>query len=295
MDSLDKVSVVIPVYNSEKYLKYSIDSVLTQTYTNNEIIVVDDGSKDNSLSILKQYGDRIIILSQENQGLASALNLGVKRMTGKWLKWFSPDDILYPDALATLVNGAKKLPLNTIVYSNWELIDEKNKTIRKFSESDYNDLDIFDFNLRLLDGQQINVNTTLIPKLLFDKGCTFRNLDDPVAIDYDFFLRSGLLYNTKFHLLNKTLLKYRVHEKQLSHRNISKTLSFLSILRKEILSQLEEPIRAKYLIGMEEYAKHKPLSKKSMELGLKFTTKLPPLISDNLLIFYLNRLRRGRK
>ena len=291
----DKVSVVIPVYNSARYLKCSLDSVLTQTYTNIEIIVVDDGSIDNSPSILKQYDDRIIVLSQENHGLASALNLAVKKMTGKWLKWFSPDDILYPNAIETLVSNAKKLPINTIVYSNWELIDGKNKTLHKFSESNYNDLKIFDFNIRLLVGQQINVNTTIIPIFLFDSGCTFRNLEDPVAIDYDFFLRAGILYNTKFHLVDNILLKYRIHKNQLSHRNISKTLSFVSVLRNEILSGLEESVKKKYLLALQEYEKGKPLSERTFELGLKFTKKLPAWMSDRLIVFYLNRIRRVRK
>jgi len=69
----DLVSVVIPVYNSEKFLKQAIESVLNQTYKNIEIITIDDGSTDNSLEILKQYSDRIIIISQPNQGLTAAL------------------------------------------------------------------------------------------------------------------------------------------------------------------------------------------------------------------------------
>ena len=70
------VSVVIPVYNSEKFLEECLDSILAQTYQNIEIIAVDDGSEDSSLNILKKYSDKIHIFSQKNQGLATALNLG---------------------------------------------------------------------------------------------------------------------------------------------------------------------------------------------------------------------------
>jgi len=188
----DKVSVVIPVFNSERFLRESIESVFNQTWKNFEIIAIDDGSTDKSLEILQQFSDKITVLSQPNQGLAAALNAGIKKIHGKWFKWFSPDDVLYPNAIETLVNEAKKLPENTIVYSNWDLIDEQNKRLRSFSESNYNDLGVFDFNVRLLDGQQINVNTTLVPSILFKRGCQFRQLDDPVAIDYDFFLNAGM-------------------------------------------------------------------------------------------------------
>jgi glycosyltransferase involved in cell wall biosynthesis len=238
--SNDKVSVIIPVYNSEKFLKDSINSVLNQTYQNLEIIAIDDGSTDNSLKILQKYSDKITIIHQENKGLADALNVGIKNMGGKWFKWFSPDDVLYNDAIEILVNEAKKLPENTIIYSNWELIDDVSKKIRYFSESNYNELNTFEYNVRLLDGQQINVNTTLIPASLFKKGCLIQNLEDPIAIDYDFFLRAGILYETKFNLISKVLIQYRIHSLQSSHKNIVKTLSYLPKVRNNILSKIKD-------------------------------------------------------
>lgn len=291
----DKVSVVIPVYNSERFLTESIESVLNQTYKNIEIFAIDDGSTDNSLEILQRYGNKIIILSQSNQGLAPSLNAATKKITGKWFKWFSPDDILYPEAIEILVAEAKKLSENTIVYSNWELIDHKNKKLRNFSESNYNSLGNFEFNVRLLDGQQINVNTTLIPTSLFDRGCLFQDLDDQTAIDYDFFLRAGVLFGTNFHLISDSLLKYRIHSTQLSHKNIPKTLSYLSYIRNKILSKLDNSERDKYLNSLEEYKKKKPLSKKTMELSIKFATwGLPNWMTNRLLVFYLNKIREHR-
>ena len=207
----DLVSVVIPVYNSEKFLAESIESVLNQTYKQIEVIAINDGSTDNSQKILEQYSDKITIISQTNHGLAHALNVGIKKIKGKWFKWFSPDDILYPKAIEILVNEAKKLQESTIIYSNWELIDEKGNKLRDFSESNFNELSVFDFNIRLLDGQKINVNTTLIPTCLFRKGCVFEQLENPVPIDYDFFLRAGIFYDVKFHLIEDILLEYRTH------------------------------------------------------------------------------------
>jgi len=291
----EKVSVVIPVYNSENFLKFSIESALSQSYENVEIIAVDDGSTDSSAQILEQFGNKITVLNQENSGLANALNNGIKKMTGRWLKWLSPDDILTSNAIETLVNEAKKFPENTIVYSNWEIIDEKEKKLRDFTETNYNDLEIFDFNVRLLDEQHINVNTTLIPASLIQKGCQFQELDDPVLIDYDFFLRAGILYRTLFHLVPKSLLKYRIHSSQLSHKKISKTLSNRDEIRYTILSKLDESQRDHYLTALQEYKKKKPLTKKTMEVSLKLASRtFPEWVIDRGLLFYLNKIRRTR-
>ena len=291
----DKVSVIVPVFNSEFFLKESLQSVLSQSYVHLEIIAVDDGSTDNSLEILNEFKSDITIIHQENQGLAGALNTGVKKMTGKWFKWFSPDDILYPKAIETLVRKAQELGGNHIVYSNWEIIDEKNNHLRNFSESNYNDLDKFEFNVRLLDGQQINVNTSLIPSWLFEKDCLFQKLKDPVAIDYDFFLRAGILYDAGFYLIPNRLLKYRIHEDQLSHKKISNSLSYLTTVTDNILSQLDESKRNLYLTSLKKYDKKKSISRKTMEISLKFMKKtFPEEITDKILIYYLNKIRRSR-
>ena len=291
----DKVSIVIPVYNSEKFLEESIQSVLNQTYKNIEILTIDDGSTDQSLNILHQFDDKIIILSQKNQGLAISVNNAIKKISGRWLKWLSPDDILYTNAIEVLVNEAKKLSDNTIVYSNWDIIDENGKKLRSFFESDYNDLGTFEFNVRLLDGQQINVNTTLIPTSLFSRGCIMRQIESPVAIDYDFFLQAGILYETRFHLVSKSLLKYRIHKNQLSHNKIAKSLLFLPKVRVNILSNLEPSKRNQYEKALEDYNKKKPMSKKTLEIALRVSTGLfPDWMTDGILLFYLNKIRRTR-
>jgi len=287
--------VIVPVYNSERYLIPCINSVLNQTYKNIEIIVVNDGSTDNSEKILKSYSDKIILLSQPNKGLDSALNTAINTMSGKWLKWFSPDDVMYPDAIKILVNTALKQQENTILYSNWDVIDDSENFLRHFYESNFNDLKSFDYNVRLLEDQRINVNTCLIPKNIFDQGCLFRKIKDPVAIDYDFFLRAGLLYDARFHLVEKFLIKYRIHKNQFSRKNISQSLCYLSELKNEILSNLNKETRRKYLLGWTSFRKNLPIKQKLMKLGLDFAVNyIPTSLTDKLLIFYLNKIRRNR-
>jgi len=288
----DLVSIVIPVYNSEKYLEECLNSVISQTYGNIEIIVVDDGSTDSSLEIMNKYSDKIVVLSQKNNGLASALNLGISKMQGIWFKWFSPDDVMYPYAIETLVNVAKKYS-DTIVYSNWEIIGENGNKLRNFYESNYNDLSNFEYNIRLLDGQQVNVNTALIPSSLFKK-CSIRQLDDPVAIDYDFFLCSALLYGANFYLIQDSLVKYRIHTGQLSHENISETLEYVSKIKYETLQHLDQSARNTYLSELKQYQKTKPIKQKTLEFGMKLLLSAPSWASNRIFTFYLNKIRRNR-
>ena len=288
----DLVSIIIPVYNSQQFLKESLESIFNQTYSNIEIICVNDGSTDNSLHILQSYSEKITIISQKNQGLSSALITGINNMHGKWFKWFSPDDLMYSNTIETLVNCAKKHP-KSIVYSNWKIIDEKGDELRDFSESNYNDLSDFEYYVRLLDGQQINVNTSLIPSILFEK-CLIRNLDDPVAVDYDFFIRAALLHNVKFHLIQKSLIKYRIHSEQLSHKNISKTLDYVSKIKFEIFQHLDKSIQNKFINELKIYQNSKSTKRKTMEFGMKLVKSTPSWVSDRILIFYLNKIRQGR-
>ena len=92
------ISVILPVYNGSLYLKESIDSILNQTYTNFELIIINDGSKDNSEEVIKSYNDdRIKYLSQENRGLAATLNIGIKLTNGIYIARMDQDDISLPE------------------------------------------------------------------------------------------------------------------------------------------------------------------------------------------------------
>lgn len=90
------ISVVISVYNGEKYLSEAIESVLNQTYKDFEFIIINDGSTDNSLEIIKKYqnqDERIVLISRENKGLVSSLNEGIEKAKGKYIARMDADDI----------------------------------------------------------------------------------------------------------------------------------------------------------------------------------------------------------
>jgi len=130
---------------------------------------------------------------------------------------------------------------------------------------------------------------------MFSNGLRMRNLDDPVLIDYDFFLRIGLLRWTRFYLIEKPMIKYRVHQNQLSHQKITSSLKNLEIVKEKILSELSEEKQNQYRKSLKNFRKKKPIFKKSMESGLKLISAiLPDNTTDKILVFYLNKIRSSR-
>lgn len=180
---LPLVSAVIPVYNGSNYLREAIDSVLNQTYPNIEIIVIDDGSTDDTWDIIQSYGDKVRGFHKENGGVSSALNLGIHNMKGDWFAWLSHDDLWKPDKIAVEVECLEKHPNAMVCYSGWERIDDecnvietipgiwlpKGKDIRRLLVRSYmsgitmlinkecfKDIGMFDLSLRCVQDTKIN-------------------------------------------------------------------------------------------------------------------------------------------
>ena len=107
----EKISIIIPVYNLEKYIKRTVESVLKQTYNNIDVIIVDDGSSDKSWKIIQEiaYGNRRIIpIHQKNGGVTNARLNGVRHSTGQWIGFVDGDDTIEPDMYEMLLNNAKR-------------------------------------------------------------------------------------------------------------------------------------------------------------------------------------------
>lgn len=98
------VSIIVPVYNVEQYIRRCIDSILNQSYKNIELIIVDDGSTDSSPQIIKEYIDKAIIVTQQNKGQAAARNTGLYHATGAYLCFVDSDDYLLNDAIMSMLN-----------------------------------------------------------------------------------------------------------------------------------------------------------------------------------------------
>ncbi|MGM9795777.1 MAG: glycosyltransferase [Candidatus Aphodosoma sp.] len=114
---MPKISIIVPVYKVEKYLRRCVDSILAQTFTDWECILVDDGSPDESGAICDEYAQkdaRIQVIHKENGGVSSARNVALDRMTGKWLIFVDSDDCLYPNALQKWFEVAEQNNLDLI-------------------------------------------------------------------------------------------------------------------------------------------------------------------------------------
>lgn len=128
-----KVSIVVPVYNSEKYLEKCLDSIINQTYDDIEVILIDDGSSDRSLQICNSYAkndERIIVNHQKNSGVSTARNNGIKLANGKYICFVDSDDIVHKDYIKKLVDNTNK---NTLAICQ---IEKFNENINFSSEKD---------------------------------------------------------------------------------------------------------------------------------------------------------------
>ncbi|MCK4820736.1 glycosyltransferase [bacterium] len=124
------VSVIIPTFNRAHFVKEAIDSVLSQTYQNFEIIVVDDGSTDDTKHVLIPCKDKIIYIYQENQGGAAVRNTGIKHAKGKYIAFLDSDDLWFPQKLEKQVNVLNNQKEYAVVYSNLIVIDGNHNYIR---------------------------------------------------------------------------------------------------------------------------------------------------------------------
>lgn len=117
------VSVVIPAYNGERFLRESLESVFAQTFHNYEIICVDDGSTDGSYALLQQYGARVRVIQQANSGQSAARNAGVRQATGAFVAFLDQDDRWYPSKLAQQVAVLNAEPDVVLVHCNYDRMD----------------------------------------------------------------------------------------------------------------------------------------------------------------------------
>ena len=224
-----KISIVIPAYNASNYLAEAIDSALAQTYSNVEIIVVNDGSPDNGATaeVAAKYGDKIRYFEKPNGGSSSALNMGIANMSGEWFSWLSHDDLYAPEKLSRQVEYINSLEIErsdlpkNIFFSASELIDANGKTIRKADENDSkkksDKVRSFPHNGYLIAEPTVyNFHgcSCLVHKDAFkDVGCfdeKLRLLND-LDLWYRFYAAGY-----KVHYIPEALVKGRVHAKQVS-------------------------------------------------------------------------------
>ena len=210
-----KVTIVIPIYNGSNYMKEAIDSALNQTYTNIEVLVINDGSNDSGKTdnIARSYGNKIKYYLKENGGASSALNLGIKNMSGDYFSWLSHDDVYDIKKIEKQINYLQEINDDSVIlYSDYEIIDLNSQTIGRQKIKPIEEKRII---ISLLKKRNIHGCTLLIPKKSFCDVGLF-NEDLKTTSDYDMWFRL-IQARYKFHYIPGYLVKSRQHNGQSSH------------------------------------------------------------------------------
>ena len=234
MKKLPLISVIIPNYNYAKFLDKAILSVESQTYQNTEIIVVNNGSTDNSLSLLKKYGSRIKVIDQENRGQAGARNSGLLAANGELISFLDADDFWQDDKLekqATLVNSDCELIYSGISRFRDESCQVESVILPGFKgncERYFVDLPAVSI---VLSGE----STVLFTRGLLNKVGYF-NVNLNSASGWDFFRRCAK--HTNFDYVSEGLSNYRLHENNMSKSSINN----IEDIRKAYQEMFSDPL-----------------------------------------------------
>lgn len=229
---MPKISVVLPVYNGERYLKCSIDSILAQSFTDFELIIVDDCSTDETAHIVDMYArqDRRIHLihNKTNQRLPQSLNIGFKKARGEYLTWTSDDNIYLPNAFSVMINYMEKNSYK-MVCADMELIDEKGCS--QGNRQVYNEEDFYYENF-------VGACFMYQQKVLQEIGGYDKSFF--LVEDYEYWMRIFKTYGKIGHI-EQILYQYREHG------------ASLSATRRIEINKSKNRLRKKYIKNIIDY------------------------------------------
>ena len=184
--NLPKISIVMPSYNQVEFIERSILSVLNQNYQNYELLIIDGGSNDGTIEVIKKYQKYITFwISEKDKGQSDALNKGFERCSGEIFGWLNSDDVYLPDAFKLVVRAMKKNPNKKIIFGDFLSID-RGDNILDFHH-------VFDFNLNQFkyEGFHLNAQSMFWRKNVHESFSGFdKNLK--ITMDYQMILEFGI-------------------------------------------------------------------------------------------------------
>lgn len=215
------VSIVIPAYNSAKYIRETLDACLAQTHPNIEIIVIDDGSTDNTREIVATY-DTVRLIQQANQGPAIARNRGISEAQSDYIQFCDSDDVLHPNKIERCLALLLENPASAIAYSQMQAVDERGIPIDNMPlvpDTAFFVADNLFCTILSANGSPIQTSTILARKsALMDVGMYRADPNYYCAEDWDLLLRLADKYD--FVGIAEPLVKYRVREGALTTKPI---------------------------------------------------------------------------
>jgi glycosyltransferase involved in cell wall biosynthesis len=212
-----KITVITPSYNQGQFIGRTIDSILSQEFDGElEYLVIDGGSTDNTLEILKGYGDRIRYVSEKDKGLADAVNKGLAKATGDIIGWLNSDDLYRPGTLAKVMGYFSANPECRWLYGKCRIIDPDDREIYK-NVTRYKNLLLKKYSYsRLLTENYISQPAVFFRRSLIEEAGNLRT-DLRFALDYDLWLRFGCRYPAA--VIHSYLSDFRRHPQSLSETN----------------------------------------------------------------------------
>ncbi len=208
MKSIPKISIVTPSFNQGQFIEQTIQSVLSQGYPNLEYIVMDGGSIDNTIEILKKYEGKLKWFSEKDKGQSDAINKGLKMATGEIVAWLNSDDYYLPGTLNKVGEYFETHTNAQWLTGDYEIIDENGKSIHSFVRAYKNFLRRTPFKSTLFVANYINQPSTFWKKNILNE-IGYINEQYHLCMDYDLWLRIYAKYH--LHTLYSPLSAFRIH------------------------------------------------------------------------------------
>jgi glycosyltransferase involved in cell wall biosynthesis len=258
---MPKVSVIIPAYNCQSFIAETVESILAQTYPDYEIIVVDDGSTDNTRDVLQRYEDRVRYVYQENSGVGAARNRGLSLARGEYIAFLDHDDLWLPEKLETQMKILETRPEVGLVYSNCYHIDEAGTILGRYFDHIKPARGMVFHQLFMTNF--IPLLTVLVRKAVLDQVGTFR-IGWSISEDYDLLLRVARKFILDY--VETPLAKYRLHSGNVS-RDVDRFLRENLLLAEELIQECPElaKMKARKLYRLYYDAAYQYLAQKETE------------------------------
>ena len=222
---MPKVSVIVPVYNVEKYLNKCLDSLINQTFNHFEIIIINDGSPDDSKQIIEKYkskyNDFIKVINQSNQGLSASRNNGLKMASGAYIMFADSDDYLELNMLEKMYSKITSEQADVVICGN-NVVNENYQIISSTFPNNYENTDL---TTQIILGNLSAWNKIIKKDLLDDSSLLFRSNVWDEDIDFSFKL---LLKSQKTCILNENLYNYSLRDGSIMNsKNLVKNLDLI--------------------------------------------------------------------
>lgn len=289
------ISVVIPVYNGEKTIRETVGSVLNQTFSDFELIVVDDGSKDQTLEILSSILDpRLKVLTYPNAGVAATRNRGFSQSSGELISFLDADDLWTPEKLEAQLKALQENPQAAVAYSWTNFFDESGQFLHPGSHCTYKG-NVYP-KLLLNDFLESGSNPLIRRQALLEVGGFDETLSN--AHDWDMWLRLAARYH--FVVVPSVQIHYRVATHSMSTNVLGMEASSLKVIEKAYAQAPAslQPLKQRTLAGRYKYMLRKslesPFSRQKAFTALKFlwyaARNEPSLFRSKILLRVLLRI-----